>query len=151
MNLELDLLPSLLLHLYRCLSVLLYVLFVDDGGFRYIVQLSVKCSDPIEAEETLQIVRDSLFHENDCESDTESEKPKLLWSVFLIQDIPNPSQVTWWILPVIDQTSVIFQNYVIQSPLQCRQYVVISDVMMNIFAWTGHERIEHVRHAGRNY
>lgn len=71
---------------------------MNDGGFRYIVQLSVKCSDATEAEETLQTVKDSLFRENDSEIDTESDKPKLLWSVFLIQEIPNPSQVTWQLI-----------------------------------------------------
>jgi RAB protein geranylgeranyltransferase component A len=61
-----------------------------DGKF--IVQLSVKCSDGTEAEETLQAVKESLFREDDSESDGELVKPKLLWSFFLVQEVSNPSQ-----------------------------------------------------------
>lgn len=68
---------------------------MDDRGFRFIVQLSVKCSDVVEAEETLQAVKASLFREDESESDGELVKPKLLWSFFLVQEVSNPSQVTW--------------------------------------------------------
>lgn len=77
-----------------------HVLLVDDDGCRYIVQLSVKCSSATEAEETLQAAKDALFRENDSGLDTESgsDKPKLLWSIFFIQEIPNPPQVTWQLM-----------------------------------------------------
>ncbi|KAG0565458.1 hypothetical protein KC19_8G191800 [Ceratodon purpureus] len=61
-----------------------------DG--KYIVQFSVKCSDATEAEETLQAAKDALFRVDDSEDDLESEKPKLLWSIFFIQDVSNPLQ-----------------------------------------------------------
>ena len=76
------------------LSIMLLITSVLCFFCRYIVQFSVKCSDATEAEETLQAAKNALFRENDFEEDAESDKPKLLWSIFFLQEISNPSQVT---------------------------------------------------------
>ena len=76
---------------------------------RYIVQFSVKCSDATEAEETLQAAKNALFRENDSEENAEFDKPKLLWFIFFIQEISNPSQVTRQFNAVLAQISVTLQ------------------------------------------
>lgn len=64
-----------------------------DG--KYIVQFSVNCSNATEAEETLQAAKNALFSEGGSEVETMPDKPKLLWSIFYVQDISHPSRVTW--------------------------------------------------------
>lgn len=70
-------------------------MLANGAGLRYIVQFSVNCSNATEAEETLQAAKNALFSEGGSEVETMPDKPKLLWSIFYVQDISHPSRVTW--------------------------------------------------------
>ena len=107
---------------------------------RYVIQLSTVCSDERAGEESLQAATDALFHRDgtDQDSSSESNKPKLLWCAFFIQEAFKATEVLTTPLSVFGRNAggnILNELFTLGLPTQRKCPVIIMISVVQSCSW----------------